>query len=973
MKPIPSSVEILEPRIAPATISIVGTSGNDVLKVIATSADSGTYQLNNDAAVAFTGVTHFAFSGGDGDDTLIIVNPTGSVFAPVDGIVYAGENNATAAGDSLILKGGGGAAFGQQWVLDTTPDSGTLITSDGTTTQTIHYSGLEPITDTAAATSLTVTGTNANNAINYGAGTVAGDGLVSVDNNETIEFANKTTLIINALAGSDTINLNTPTTTPTGLTSITVNGGDPTTGDTLIVNGRVNVADAFTYTPATSTSDTGSVAITGLPTVNFTTMEHLVINGQNGGPGGTGDSLTINTSNLSSSQTEILTPGTTFDSGHVDFRDRPGGVNPAATSVDFLALGVAGSLSFTDSGRFDQLIYNGTALNDTFSVNASGQVTLNTQIAVNTSSLTVLTLAGLDGNDTFNIAGNHNLPSIIIQGGNSSGSDVVNFNGTGVAVTVNPTAGTVAETGFGTVTLSGIETLNVNASTGDISVLGTAGADTFSVTPTGTNTASVALAGVNLAINTNNSGALIIDSQAGSGLDVLQIYGSDLADTITAAASSVTLTGGATGTVTIGTGIGRLDIYALGGNDHVDLSALATLPTRIFGGDGNDYIIGSAQDDLIDGGSGSDVIHGGGGHNTLLNNGPFGFTSPTAYDVGKLPKGAISADFNGDGISDLAIVNSAAGTVSIMLGTATGRFLDPVSFSTGGKLPNSIAVGDFNGDNHLDLAIANGGSGTVAILLGDGTGSFGAASTFSTGKKPLAIHTADFNNDNVLDLALISGKNIVLLTGVGDGTFTSPQKFATGGNGTVDFAVGDFNNDTFNDIVTVNKGSGTVSFLAGTGTGFNAASTFKTGQSPVAITTGDFNGDGALDLAVANAASKFVSILLGNGSLSGPQFNLQTKIAAAISPSSGALVAANLNGDGITDLALTNATTGQVSVFTGLGTGLFAAPLNFSLGGDTKIIPGSLVLGDFNGDGATDLAVTVTGANEVSVLEQIPG
>ena len=199
---------------------------------------------------------------------------------------------------------------------------------------------------------------------------------------------------------------------------------------TLIVNGRVNAPDTISYTPATTSSDTGSVAITGLPTVNFTTTEHLIINGQNGGPGSSGDTLTINDSNLSNNQTEILTPGSTFDSGHVDFRDRPGGVNPIGVPVDFLNLGVAGSLSFTDSGIFDNLIYNGTALNDTFNVSAAGQVVLNDQIPVNTSPIMrTLTLAGLDGVNTFNIPGNHNLPGnggpgIFIQGGTSAGNVV---------------------------------------------------------------------------------------------------------------------------------------------------------------------------------------------------------------------------------------------------------------------------------------------------------------------------------------------------------------------------------------------------------------------------------------------------------------------------------------------------------------------------------------------------------------------
>ena len=62
-----------------------------------------------------------------------------------------------------------------------------------------------------------------------------------------MEFINKTSLTINGLAGSDEINLNNPN-TPTGLTGITVNGGDPTASDTLVVNGTTG-SDAIGYKP----------------------------------------------------------------------------------------------------------------------------------------------------------------------------------------------------------------------------------------------------------------------------------------------------------------------------------------------------------------------------------------------------------------------------------------------------------------------------------------------------------------------------------------------------------------------------------------------------------------------------------------------------------------------------------------------------------------------------------------------------
>ena len=86
----------------------------------------------------------------------------------------------------------------------------------GGVSQAVTFSNLEPVVDLVAGP-LVVNGTPAANSINYTQGSVAANGLVTIDNFESIEFSNKTSLTINALAGSDTINLNNPS-KPTGLT-----------------------------------------------------------------------------------------------------------------------------------------------------------------------------------------------------------------------------------------------------------------------------------------------------------------------------------------------------------------------------------------------------------------------------------------------------------------------------------------------------------------------------------------------------------------------------------------------------------------------------------------------------------------------------------------------------------------------------------------------------------------------------------
>jgi len=133
------------------------------------------------------------------------------------------------------------------------------------------------------------------------------------------------------------------------------------------------------------------------------------------------------------------------------------------------------------------------------------------------------------------------------------------------------------------------------------------------------------------------------------------------------------------------------------------------------------------------------------------------------------------------------------------------------------------------------------------------------------------------------------------------------------------------------------------------------------------VATGDFNGDGKLDLAVANFGGPSVSILLGNGT-GGFAAAADIALAGQLNPS--AVAVGDFNGDGTPDLAVTmsygfsNITPGYVTVLLGNGSGGFGTPANFSVGGT----PASLATGDFNGDGKLDLAVANSLVGTLSVL-----
>jgi hypothetical protein len=169
-------------------------------------------------------------------------------------------------------------------------------------------------------------------------------------------------------------------------------------------------------------------------------------------------------------------------------------------------------------------------------------------------------------------------------------------------------------------------------------------------------------------------------------------------------------------------------------------------------------------------------------------------------------------------------------------------------------------------------------------------------------------------------------------------------------------------------VAITNQSAGQVTVLLGDGTGGLTpapASPLAVGTQPYGIVSSDFDGDGNADLAVANSGGASVSVLLGDGSggFAGAPGSPVTGLSGPIG-----LAAADLDGDGTTDLAVANSTANTLSVLLGDGAGGFApqAGSPYTVGSG----PRSVAVGDFDGDGAPDLAVANAGDNTVSVLLQ---
>jgi hypothetical protein len=293
-------------------------------------------------------------------------------------------------------------------------------------------------------------------------------------------------------------------------------------------------------------------------------------------------------------------------------------------------------------------------------------------------------------------------------------------------------------------------------------------------------------------------------------------------------------------------------------------------------------------------------------------NGTFAHTSTSPVRSGTFA--LVAADLNKDGFADLITIANGtfSSTMSVYLGKGNGNFTAGNVYLLG-QSPTQAVTADFNKDGNEDIAVVNATMGGVMVFLGDGKGNLTHNQNYRGTTTPLSLASADLNGDGAPDL-VVGGQNgnMAVLLNDGKGNFSNGHSYGVNSN-PVSIALGDLNGDGKVDAIVLSSGSNAIDILLGNGDGtFGSSTAFFMGQTTtdvLQLTVGDYNVDGHLDVAVAAANGGIVMVYgKGNGSLMKP-FVVSIDGNGATS-----LVSADLNHDGIVDLAASDVTD-EIGVF----------------------------------------------------------
>lgn len=331
----------------------------------------------------------------------------------------------------------------------------------------------------------------------------------------------------------------------------------------------------------------------------------------------------------------------------------------------------------------------------------------------------------------------------------------------------------------------------------------------------------------------------------------------------------------------------------------------------------------------------------------------------------------------------LALVAACAdhdGDASQVFNTTTPRFETRIEVSTGTLGHADYVVADLNGDQQLDMAVI-GITGELQVMIGNNA-TWTPGQTLQLGGAPVWIDKGDFDRDGDLDLAVIrtDAQEATVLFNDGNAQFSVGPSLPIGGGG-VGIVVGDADADGRLDVVVsrpsapeimVFLGDGNGAFTPGSSLSLPAGSPLggpSSGGSPFTMALGDVTRDQVADLVVCDPQMHRVVVFWGLGG--GKDFDPDPTILPMPGEPAASSIG-DLDGDGLADIAVSLFDTNQFVVVTSFapssGTVAFDS---FALAVDGA--PTISTIGDVTGDGLADLVGCLVADAAVVVAPQLVG
>jgi gliding motility-associated-like protein len=392
------------------------------------------------------------------------------------------------------------------------------------------------------------------------------------------------------------------------------------------------------------------------------------------------------------------------------------------------------------------------------------------------------------------------------------------------------------------------------------------------------------------------------------------------------------------------------------------------------------------------------------------------FMPPVTFNTGTSSEFVSVNDLDGDGKPDLILLHVNNNTLSVLRNTSVkgainaNSFAAQVDFATG-KAPASMAVGDLDGDGKLDVAVVNSADGTISIFRNTstiGSISFAPAVTFAERPGTGEVVIGDMDGDGKPDLVVVSSvhiqgqdpsadvytiavcRNTSIKGSIAASSFAPGVAIFSSQGGAV--KIGDLDGDGKPDIVMDLFYYGEVAIFRNTATAgiinsnsFAAPFYFSTRNNqpeivfPFSVSIGDIDGDGKPDLVVVNSDSEYMNLGVFRNMSAVGSISFAPQVDFGLGPGYPTFAAiGDLDGDGKPDIALNDLDQDSIAVFRNTSTigsvttNSFAAGVKFS---DFNPGYGNIVIADLDGDGKPDLVAAIGSSyagETVAVLQNDP-